>query len=75
MLQYENQDFFGQTLNAEAYYRTEKGRFYPSANTLAHSSIPGGGTYIVTQSETDIDVFGARLALQSKLDLAERAYI
>ncbi|MEQ1311370.1 TonB-dependent receptor [Acinetobacter sp. XH1639] len=71
--QYENQDFFGQTLNAEAYYRTEKGRFYPSANTLAHSSIAGGGTYIVTQSETDIDVFGARLALQSKLDLAERA--
>ncbi|KKW77211.1 ligand-gated channel protein [Acinetobacter sp. AG1] len=71
--QYENQDFFGQTLNAEAYYRTEKGRFYPSANALAHASIPRGGTYIVTQSETDIDVFGARLALQSKLNLAERA--
>ena len=71
--QYENQDFFGQTLNAEAYYRTEKGRFYPSANTLAHTSIAGGGTYIVTQSETDIDVFGARLALQSKLNLADRA--
>lgn len=71
--QYENQDFLGQTLNAEAYYRTEKGRFYPSANALAHASIPGGGTYIVTQSETDIDVFGARLALQSKLNLAERA--
>lgn len=71
--QYENQDFFGQTLNAEAYYRTEKGRFYPSANALAHASIPRGGTYIVTQSETDIDVFGARLALQSKLNLADRA--
>ncbi|ENX56937.1 MULTISPECIES: TonB-dependent receptor [Acinetobacter] len=71
--QYENQDFLGQTLNAEAYYRTEKGRFYPSANALAHTSIRGGGTYIVTQSETDIDVFGARLALQSKLNLAERA--
>ncbi|ENX02275.1 hypothetical protein F900_01339 [Acinetobacter modestus] len=70
--QYENQDFFGQTLNAEAYYRNEKGRFYPSANTLAHTSIAGGGTYIVTQSETDIDVFGARLALQSKLNLADR---
>lgn len=71
--QYENQDFLGQTLNAEAYYRTEKGRFYPSANALAHSSIPGGGTYIVTQSETDIDVFGARVALQSKLNVADRA--
>ncbi len=71
--QYENQDFLGQTLNAEAYYRTEKGRFYPSANYLAHASIPRGGTYIVTQSETDIDVFGARLALQSKLNLADRA--
>lgn len=71
--QYENQDFLGQTLNAEAYYRTEKGRFYPSANALAHASIPKGSTYIVTQSETDIDVFGARLALQSKLNVADRA--
>lgn len=71
--QYENQDFFGQTLNAEAYYRTEKGRFYPSANYLAHAAHPQKGMYIVTQSETDIDVFGARLALQSKLNLAERA--
>lgn len=70
--QYENQDFFGQTLNAEAYYRTEKGRFYPSANYLAHSELKPGN-YIVTQSETDIDVFGARLALQSKLNLADRA--
>lgn len=71
--QYENQDFFGQTLNAETYYRTEKGRFYPSANFLGHAAIPDGGAYIVTQSETDIDVFGARLALQSKLSLADRA--
>ncbi|PKF34878.1 TonB-dependent receptor [Acinetobacter proteolyticus] len=70
--QYENQDFFGQTLNAEAYYRTEKGRFYPSANYLAHSELKPGN-YIVTQSETDIDVFGARLALQSKLNLLDRA--
>lgn len=71
--QYENQDFFGQTLNAETYYRTEKGRFYPSANFLGHAAIPNGGAYIVTQSETDIDVFGARLALQSKLNLADHA--
>lgn len=70
--QYENQDFLGQTLNAEAYYRTEKGRFFPSANYLAHAEHPQKGMFIVTQSETDIDVFGARLALQSKLNLAER---
>lgn len=71
--QYENKDVFGQTLNAELYYRTEKGRFYPSANYLGHSAIPPkGGTYIVTQSETDIDVFGVRLALQNQFDLAKR---
>ena len=72
-LQYEHQDFLGQILNAEAYYRSETGRFYPSANYLAHSAIPSGGTYIVTQSETDIDVWGARLALQKVFDLGSRS--
>lgn len=72
-LQYEHQDLLGQILNAEAYYRSETGRFYPSANYLAHSAIPSGGTYIVTQSETDIDVWGARLALQKAFDLGSRS--
>ncbi|UNT41982.1 TonB-dependent receptor [Acinetobacter sp. LUNF3] len=72
-LQYEHQDVLGQILNAEAYYRSETGRFYPSANYLAHSAIPSGGTYIVTQSETDIDVWGARLALQKAFDLGSRS--
>ena len=72
-LQYEHQDLLGQILNAEAYYRSETGRFYPSANYLAHSAIPSGGTYIVTQSETDIDVWGARLALQKAFDLSSRS--
>ena len=72
-LQYEHQDLLGQILNAEAYYRSETGRFYPSANYLAHSAIPSGGTYIVTQSETDIDVWGARLALQKVFDLGSRS--
>ena len=72
-LQYEHQDLLGQILNAEAYYRSETGRFYPSANYLAHAAIPSGGTYIVTQSETDIDVWGARLALQKAFDLGSRS--
>lgn len=72
-LQYEHQDLLGHILNAEAYYRSETGRFYPSANYLAHSAIPSGGTYIVTQSETDIDVWGARLALQKAFDLGSRS--
>ena len=72
-LQYEHQDLLGQILNAEAYYRSETGRFYPSAIYLAHSAIPSGGTYIVTQSETDIDVWGARLALQKAFDLGSRS--
>ena len=72
-LQYEHQDLLGQILNAEAYSRSETGRFYPSANYLAHSAIPSGGTYIVTQSETDIDVWGARLALQKAFDLGSRS--
>jgi len=72
-LQYEHQDLLGHILNAEDYYRSETGRFYPSANYLAHSAIPSGGTYIVTQSETDIDVWGARLALQKAFDLGSRS--
>ncbi|MDH1705438.1 TonB-dependent receptor [Acinetobacter johnsonii] len=72
-LQYEHQDLLGQILNAEAYSRSETGRFYPSANYLAHAAIPSGGTYIVTQSETDIDVWGARLALQKAFDLGSRS--
>ena len=72
-LQYEHQELLGQILNAEAYYRSETGRFYPSANYLAHAAIPSGGTYIVTQSETDIDVWGARLALQKAFDLGSRS--
>ena len=72
-LQYEHHDLLGQILNAEAYYRSETGRFYPSAIYLAHSAIPSGGTYIVTQSETDIDVWGARLALQKAFDLGSRS--
>ena len=68
--QYENSDILGHSLNAEAYYRNELARFYPSVSGLAHSEI--APTYLVYQSETDIDVWGARLALQKDFDLSGR---
>ena len=61
--QYENQNVLGHTLNAEAYYRNEQARWFPSAQAM------GGGLYLVYQSETDIDVYGARVALQKQFDL------
>ncbi|MDH1438567.1 TonB-dependent receptor [Acinetobacter johnsonii] len=64
--QYENQNVLGHTLNAEAYYRNEQARWFPSAQAM------GGGLYLVYQSETDIDVYGARVALQKKFDLNGR---
>ncbi|OOW12648.1 TonB-dependent receptor [Acinetobacter sp. MF4640] len=64
--QYENQNVLGHTLNAEAYYRNEQARWFPSAQAM------GGGLYLVYQSETDIDVYGARVALQKQFDLNGR---
>ena len=64
--QYENQNVLGHTLNAEAYYRNEQARWFPSAQAM------GGGLYLVYQSETDINVYGARVALQKKFDLNGR---
>ncbi len=68
--QYEHQDFLGQILNAEAYYRHEQGRFFPNASLLVNSALPSGRTFIIAQSETDIDVWGARLALQKEFEIA-----
>lgn len=68
--QYQNDDFFTQKLNAEAYYRNEKARWYPAVNPLSHSAIVP--TYLVYQSDTDIDVWGARLALQKEFNLTGR---
>ncbi|MFH7808734.1 TonB-dependent receptor [Acinetobacter sp. BSP-153] len=64
--QYENQNVLGHNLNAEAYYRNEQARWFPSAQAM------GGGLYLVYQSETDIDVYGARVALQKQFDLNGR---
>ena len=68
--QYDHQDFLGHTLNAEAYYRNEKARWYPSASSLVHPAV--APTSLIYQSATDIDVWGARLALQKNFDLAGR---
>ena len=62
-IQYENQHIWGQTLNAEAYYRSETARFYPSVNGFVHPQLQ---TYLVNQSESDMQVWGARLALQKQ---------
>ena len=59
--QYQNDHFLSQTLNAEAYYRNEQARWYPSVNPINHAKYKD---YLVFQSDTDIDVWGARLALQ-----------
>lgn len=64
--QYENQNVLGQTLNAEAYYRNEKARWFPSAQLMSPN------TYLVFQSETDIDVYGVRAALSKQFDLNGR---
>ncbi len=72
--QYQNDDFFTQILNAEAYYRNEQARWYPAVNPIAHSALPkdSKNNYLVYQSDTDIDVWGARLALQKDFDLQGR---
>lgn len=68
--QYDHQNFLGQTLNTEAYYRNEKARWYPSASSLVHPAV--ASTSLIYQSATDIDVWGARFALQKKFDLSGR---
>ncbi|MEG2268179.1 MAG: TonB-dependent receptor, partial [Acinetobacter sp.] len=91
--QYENQDLFGQKLNAEAFYRKEKGRWLPTVSPLGHGTLNGGLAqlypnyanpyspdflkavrlgYAVLQSETEIDVWGLRTALQKDLKIADR---
>lgn len=40
--QYQNKDLFGgQQLTAEAYYRKEKSRWFPSVAVVPHSALPG----------------------------------
>lgn len=72
-VQYLNRDlFWGQQLTAEAYYRKEKPRWFPSVAAAVHPALPGGFTYVALQSDTDIDVWGVRTALQKGFELAGR---
>ncbi|GKV96795.1 TonB-dependent receptor [Pectobacterium aroidearum] len=71
--QYQNRDILGgQQLTAEAYYRKEQSRWFPSVSAVTHSALPGGSTYVAMQSNTDIDVWGVRTALQKNMSLAGR---
>ena len=70
-LQYQNADVAGQTLDVEAYYRKEKARFFPFATVFA-APAPINSSFAALQSESDIDVYGLRAAMQSELSLAER---
>ena len=63
--QYQNQDFLGQILNVEAYYRNEKARFYPyGLSTKAVTS--------VSQSQSEVKVAGLRSTMQSDFNIADR---
>ena len=62
--QYQNQDFLGQVLNVEAYYRNEKSRFVPYAYSADGVN--------VKQSQSNVDYAGIRSTLQSDITVAER---
>ncbi|WP_441373545.1 TonB-dependent receptor [Acinetobacter lwoffii] len=91
--QYENQDILGQKLNAEAFYRNEKGRWFPTVSPLGHGTLNFGLAqlypnyadprspdflkavrlgYAVLQSESEIDVWGLRTALQKDFEISNR---
>ncbi|EXA68764.1 tonB dependent receptor family protein, partial [Acinetobacter baumannii 984213] len=63
--QYQNQDFLGQILNVEAYYRNEKSRFFPYG--LSNKSVTS-----VNQSQSEIEVAGLRSTMQTDLNIANR---
>lgn len=62
--QYQNQDFLGQTLNVEAYYRNEKSRFVPYGYSADGVN--------VKQSQSNVDYAGIRSTLQSDLKVIDR---
>lgn len=72
-VQYSHDDVMGQGLTAETYYRKEQARWFPSAIMLPHAALPGGGMPVIMQSNTDIDVWGARLALQKDFEISNQS--
>ncbi|MFW2103369.1 TonB-dependent receptor [Acinetobacter guillouiae] len=71
--QYNHNDILGQSLTLEAYYRKEQARWFPTAVNLLHPELPGGRIPVVMQSNTDINIWGSRLALQKDFKVADRA--
>lgn len=85
---YRNQDIFGQSLTAEAYFRQENGRFFPFASYVATAraqqfvmGLPIAdaskaavlrNAYAVLQSESEVEVLGLRTAVQSDFQLMDR---
>lgn len=62
--QYQNQDFLGQILNIEAYYRNEKSRFVPYGYSKDGIELK--------QSQSNVDYAGIRSTLQSDMQIADR---
>ena len=71
--QYNHNDILGQSLTLEAYYRKEQARWFPTAVNLLHPELPDGRIPVVMQSNTDINIWGSRLALQKDFKVADRA--
>lgn len=71
--QYNHNDVLGQSLTLEAYYRKEQARWFPTAVNLLHPELPDGRIPVVMQSNTDINIWGSRLALQKDFKIADRA--
>lgn len=69
-LQYQHLELPGeQQLSVEAYYRQEKSRWFPSVAAATHAALPNGYTYVALQSNTDIEVWGLRSALQKGFEV------
>lgn len=85
---YQNDDVFGQSLTAEAYYRKETARFFPFASYIGTSraqqfvsALPISNAqkqgllrnaYAVLQSESEVDVLGLMTAMQSNFDVLDK---
>lgn len=86
-LNYHNSDFLRSKLNLTGYYRDESARYYPSAIPIKFTdaakavigSLPAENqqqiaksAIAVLQSTADIDVMGARAAMQTEIKLADK---
>lgn len=83
-LNYHNDDILGSNLNITGYYRDESARFYPSPIPISYNdrakaqiaTLPAAYQakiaqipYAILQSTADIEVIGARVAMQTETSL------